>query len=522
MKSKINNLEIEHKLLRRQLKLTLGISRAPPEQQTRMKKLLESLAKKTGVEGVEEIKLRLSELKAEQERAVKKKKKIPKSVSLKAWYIRPLLSHLDHPTRLRQLDHYKIGVSNLPRKIKLHLPSQWEISSEDFANYHRFFYFKSMGKGTLASESLEGLFFKYIEISDNLPFSVPGVSDIPALHYNIERLWKRLESEGKPVTIVTGLCPFSIITDEIHIFYTNGIVERPSLGFGPLPTINTHIDRIGFPPRPIFGDYLELVRAVRLANALVDKFGVNSVELKIWLPLFEYELALKTETFFNYFKESLLDPLLIKIGLQLIGDRYKKLVEAVLHEQGKRLRYNFEITTEDALDNQMGDLEKLFNKSFIEIIKREIPFVYGMYKGTVLRKTLFGMLAYKHFQPMLANPNMNVLHIENSYEIWPSALAARWVSEKLKTKPQDFSFLLFPSTPSPSLRFMRTLNSPYEQKLYLARSHSQFEGELEKLGDKYCELISSLLPELSARSKKTEARKNALITKLIQLNYIFS
>jgi hypothetical protein len=186
-----------------------------------------------------------------------------------------------------------------------------------------------------------------------------------------------------------------------------------------------------------------------------------------------------------------------------------------------------DVTDELSLKNQKSELEALLSKSIEEIGSEQIPLIYGIYKGSILRKQLFALLAFKHFQPLLGNMDMNVLHIENSYELWPTLLATRW-AEKWSAKAlpvcgdrsQIFAWMCLPSMPSPSLKYMRELNAPSDHKLYLASPSDQFEAQLDLLSPKYIKLLSKLIPEY-VMGDSEEKLKNSFKSKLTELNELF-
>jgi hypothetical protein len=518
-----NKVEHEYKLLKKQLKLCKGLGQAPGEHQARLDGLLKHLKTKTGLDNVDEIKKRLDEIKMIREDHISHQTSIPDEHTEKCWFLRPLLSHLDHPAKIMALSHPTLGIIDLPQRVKLHISDEWNLPEGRFDLLRRYFSFKGMGKGSEGSRELERKFLRLVDISHKLPFNIKGITDLPLLHYNIERLWKQAVKSNEHVCVVSGICPLSIITDEITIESPDKSHYRPILGFEPLE-ITDEIGKevnVRFPDRPIFGDYIELTRVFQLAGVLTEKLGEGAVSIKLWLPLHEYKLALTNETFLNYIEKGLMDTDQLNEGLNTLVERYKILVEAVRREQNYRGELSIVITDEHSVELQKADLSSILKKPLDDFIDREIPFIYGLYKGSPLRKLLFALLAFKHIQPLLENPSMNVLHIENSYEIWPSALASHWAADKTGELTSTYAWICTSSVPSPSLKYMRTLNAPNDHKIFLGGTNARFNEQLTRLQPKYYKLISSLIPNIKLNTIKNEAIRSDFLAKTTEFHNLF-
>jgi hypothetical protein len=352
-----------------------------------------------------------------------------------------------------------------------------------------------------------------------MPFNLPSITDLPMFHYNLTTLWSELHDSGadQHLTIVSGLCPLSLMSDELTIVYKNGISFRPELGFEPIEAVtekstkingsnSSPISELQFPPRPIFNDYLEMLRVFTTATKLAEIYGSGRIRVKLWLPMHEYYLAIINEIFPKSILEGLLDPRTIEPSMRQLMNRYKKLVAAAASEANYRGQLMLSITNPNSYINQLAELEVLLGMDIEKIMDRYVPDVYGMYKGTPQRKKLYALLALKHFQPLLEDINMHVLHIDNSYELWPSILASNW-AEQWSARTADscgehgqvFAWLCLPSIPSPSLKYMRALNAPYDHKLYLA---DKVDSQTSILHDNYFKLISVIMPGLETSLPK--------------------
>ena len=221
-------MEIEHKQLKKQLKLMKGLSNAPDDQKQRMEGLLEELKKKTGLNTIKAVEKRLGEVKEERELMLTESKSIPDDIKLRAWYLRPLLSHLDHPAKLASLANEKLGVGGLSSPLMFHIPDTWGLPIGEYDPLRKFFSFKAYGKGSKGSAELEQQFLRSVSISHNLPFQLKGQTDLPLLHYNVHGLWSKTIMEKRPVSLISGICPLSIISDEISFVYADGRTERPA------------------------------------------------------------------------------------------------------------------------------------------------------------------------------------------------------------------------------------------------------------------------------------------------------
>lgn len=530
MSSLTSDYEIEYKQLKKQLKLVLGIDKAPKEHKNRLEKHLEELRGKSGLRSERAVEERLEYLKAEIE-SMKKKPGLSEQHALRCWYLRPLLSHLDHPGKIRALSDPSIGISALKTAVDLHIPREWGVPGLDSPELKRYFVFKSLGKSSDASKELTQKFLRHVRTTYEMPFSIPGITDLPLLSYNIDQFWTHTMSGSQDICIVSGICPISIITDELVFETMNGLQIRPGLGFEHLKPENVlgteRIRQVIFPKRPLLADYIELRRVFALAKVFADTFPEHKVRVKLWLPEYEYRLALTEEALSLLIEKDQIDIAQIKAGLARLSKLYMALVDVVYKEQDFGGEVKVEVTSETSLIDQSGELEVLLKMPMAEIVQNEIPRIYGLYRGSVLRKKLFALLAFKHLQPLLEDPNINVLHIENSYELWPSALAARWAEDWCaRTLPecgelkQVFAFISTPSVPSPSLKYMRTLNAPHDHKFYLAVEPDELYGHHHHGKCKYWDLVSVLIPDLGANKKITNFRIE-LDSKLRQLTTHF-
>jgi hypothetical protein len=504
-------IEIEYKRLKKQLKLMKGLSKAPDGQRQRMEGLLDELKKKTGLDTIEAVEKRLGEVKEARESILAKSKTIPDDTKLRAWYLRPLLSHLDHPKKIDSLADGTIGVGGLSSPLVLHIPAEWGLTPESYEPLRRFFSFKGYGKGTIESAELEQQFLQSVSLSHEMPFQLKGLTDLPLLHYNIDGLQSLVLEENRPVSIVSGVCPVSLISNEFELVYESGRAERPALGFESLRAPDEKITELRFPPRPIAGDYIELVRVFSMANRLSEHLGSDNVNVTLWLPMHDYQVTMTSEIFSNWFALGVLTHDQVYSGLNLLSERYISLIKAVSNEFDFKGKLIIENPDEDTLALHIDELVHLLSSSHPKIIEDRIPLIYGLYAGTTLRRHLFEQLAFKHMQKLIEDPETSVLHIENSYELWPSLFAARladaWAAKALPgcTKyEQVYSFICAPSIPSPSLKYMRSLNSPHEEKIYLGVPTSEFEGQLAKMRPKYTELLNCALPGTELKSRLTE------------------
>jgi hypothetical protein len=517
--------EIEIKQLKKQLKLIRGIPAAPVEHKARLERLFSELVSKTGLATEEELSSRLDELKEAQGSSGEDE------YSYNAWFLRPLLSHLDHPGKLGRFEGEFTGIRSLRSPVMLHLPSEIGPAVSGLADLQRYFKFKSLGKGSKDSKELAERFEKSIEFSRNLPFEIPGITDLPLFHYNIEALWSKAASEDSKICIVSGICPLSIISDELAFIDSNDKAHYLELGFEPLVhTDGFFNDMTGleFPSRPLLADYIDVSRVFAVARSMAEEFGEDSVSVKLWIPEYEYYQAMSRETFIDLIENNIIDESQMISGLKTLTERYKALIEAVRLENNYSGELNIVTTDEKSLGLQKNELTTLLSMDLDEIGSKYIPVLYGLYKGTKLRRHLYAALALKHFLPLLEDNHTHVLHVENSYEIWPCILAAQWAEDWAgRAQPacgedlQIFSWLCTPSIPSPSLSYMRTLNAPFHQKIYLAKDAGAFESELEKLKPNYCRLLSYVLPEIEKVTNETQLRRD-VHKKLKELNNIFT
>jgi hypothetical protein len=229
---------------------------------------------------------------------------------------------------------------------------------------------------------------------------------------------------------------------------------------------------------------------------MAKTFPRQKVTVKLWLPRYEYEMALANESLSNLLEEQFVDIEQIRSGLKLLTDRYKALVDHVVESLEFEGKVKLEVTDERSVTDQADEIEALLGGSIQEMIDREVTRIYGLYRGSELRRKLFGLLAFKHFQPLLEDPKINVLHIENSYELWPSVLAARWAEgwcaraiPECGELKQVFAFILTPPVPSPTLKYMRTLNAPYRHKFYLGADDPGLKKQFDKISLRYFKLL---------------------------------
>jgi hypothetical protein len=210
-------IDREYKLIKKQLKLMKGTANAPEEHRERLMRLENELSIKTGLKTEAELRKRLENLGKLREEDMRSQKKIPENTALKCWFLRPLLSHLDHPGKINALSNPLMGIADLGAPVQLHIPKEWGLPEGRFDVLRRFFSWKGLGKGSAASRELEYRFFKSVEISHRLPFSISGITDLPLLHYNIDKLQKAAGNKNEQLSIVSGVCPLSLITDEIEL-----------------------------------------------------------------------------------------------------------------------------------------------------------------------------------------------------------------------------------------------------------------------------------------------------------------
>jgi hypothetical protein len=266
------------------------------------------------------------------------------------------------------------------------------------------------------------------------------------------------------------------------------------------------------------GDYIEIIRVFKLAKELSSVYGSLNLNIKLWLPMHEYYLALSREIFANQIKNGTFVVKKFKSNLVELADRYVKLIDFVKRMLKYDGDFSLEVTTKSSFEDQKELLLNLHSDTMENIINHKIPRVYGLYKGSEIRKELFAFLALKHIQPMLEKEDTHVLHIENSYEIWPSALASLWVKDM---KNQIFSWICTPSIPSPTLKYMRTLNAPFDHKIYLGAEQDVISKQLQSIGTKYSLLISNLISEEKPNFTNPEENIETLKTKVREINSIF-
>lgn len=532
-----DNLEHEYKQLRKQLKLMRGLEKAPEEHQPRLKNLLLEIQSKTGLEAEEDISDRLGYLKQLYETHKVKQEKLPGEVITRLWFLRPLLSHLDHPKKIKALSDQELGAAALNDKIYLHIPLEAGHQGVGLDELRNYFSFKGMGRGTVDSRKMQEQFFKNVGTSQKLPFSVPGVTDLPLLYYKLDGLWKEIFENKRPLCIVSGVCPLSLITNEFRFKNAEGGVLRPGLGFGEWKVKgdkslenffkkNEKID-VEFPPRPILSDYIELTRLFKLARTLVNKYGIEDVNIRLWIPMHEYYTAMAAEQLSHPLEKTSIEHDQLLSGLNRLAEKYEALINYVRDENRYKGSLGIEVTDKRSFELQEAELETLLRMKIDKITERYVPFVYGQYKGSSLRNRLFALLALKHMLPLLESPDVNVLHLESSYEIWPNLLASIWSEKWSKAgaetcgdKKQVYSWMLTPSIPSPSLKYMRTLNAPYDQKLYLNKNKDELNDDIKALEPLYIRLISSLIIEPGSNFDDQKSIFGALSERIMELNRI--
>jgi len=431
--------------------------------------------------------------------------------------MRILLSHLNHPLKLRQLKRYHKETTSLGEKFLLHLPREFlqqrneEGEGEGFRNFDPFSFFpyKEQRRNDF-SRVMKSLFTTTDNSSTHAPF--PGDSyplfPFPHISHGFERFLTSLRN-GEPTLIVSGFCPASFLSGDIRIRLEG---KTPSLPLNQHPAsgemylrekdVKTgtgkgeHVGSPRFPPTPLLSDVVYLERSFQLAETMCQSTG-NRPDIVFWFPFRNY-----CEEFSNLMKQVINETGItveqkdIESGFSLLKKRYALLVE-FMKTRYPDIRCR---VVEDGLLREGGG----------EVLGRKrqaldfISYHYGRYrfpdeKRKILYKDI--VLMHSHF----VEKNFNTLHLENSYELWPNFDAARYLR---KTKASgNFSWLCYPAVPSLCLRYLRDFNALADGKIYLFDEIETSQEKLQRGRADFLSLVyASLYPGQFYGAMKNKAR----------------
>ncbi len=473
MQIMIRDKYTEIKRIRKLIKLKKGLVRAPEEHHAWIKPRIDDLSEKIGIDDLPGLEQRLSELR----NMVAQLQNEVQIINHSVFHLRPLISHLFTLKKVNALRTDYDGLRGLKEPMYLYIPHI--IDKEGIEGLRTLFgqyQDKSRDAGFIRQE-----LSKVFQPSRRNPF--PGTSwgrlDCPVFHYNIDT-FNSDTSKVNGRCIVTGLCPISGIPDEIKLELDTGEVRAIDMAYTPLKVMEEDIEGIVWPRRPILGDAITIKNVLEIAKSYEELEGI---EVMIWLPLWEYSRQYANFIFRNYIEKGILDTQLIFSGLSDIVDRYVKLVKIMTSRVGYQGKVNILITNEKVVE-EITKIREDMDMSFISNI-------YGSWRPGDLIRRLYELLIIEHLYSTIEGKK--TLHIEDSYEIWPNIHAIRALQKNECYYENDFSCIMYPSTPSIDLGYMRDFNAPSRKKLFLAEDPIILRRKMVTLSPKFLNLVAPQL-----------------------------
>jgi hypothetical protein len=505
------------KKIKKLIKLIEGKDSAPAQLMPRIESQITELSSDLKMSDVDQLKTEYLELTQKLKSKTATGERSPNiSPDIATWYLRPLVSHFDSPKKINALTLKNEGLGDINSDIYLYLPQEIISTNDEELNSNLNLYYQFKSQGRKKSQHLGLKFYKYFTFTEKNPFpyTTMGKNNLPVFYYNVEKFINNIQSGGGSV-IVSGLCPMSGISDEICFVSESGTVWHPKLGFEPLPLPpqGYELAEINFPPKPIFSDYVVIKNYIETLEHLTEKYGTGKIEGLIWYPHQEYLMDFIDTIFINWCEAGLLSKKQIISEFNKLKLRYERIVQYVKSKYGPGTELDLHSTREENLI----EYDEILTKLDMTDIKK----VYGIWNGPPPRIKLYKYLILKHIIP--AMDGINTLHLETSYEIWPTIQGTTLI-EKNQSTSYLYSWICYPSTSSISMSYMRDYNAPYKDKIYLAMSREEFELQLQHLNKEY---IFYVWPQIfDSEQLKHHIDLNQIssifINKLNEINKIFN
>jgi len=365
--------------------------------------------------------------------------------------LRVLLSHLNHPLKLQQLQAFLSERVNETRRMVLHLPAGTLRVEDERKNEQKpgstmpfsLFPYKELRRNRFGA-ALESLFKGS---TGPCPLAFPGISS------GLDRFLARLRS-GRPSLIVSGFCPLSFLADDL----------KSQAGDGTLT----------FPPTPLLSDAVYVSFAIQCAMSLGHLSG-NMPDIVFWFPRGTYADEL-TYHFQPSIDEGEVRYREIEDGLSLLEKHYERLV---VFMRTACPDVNFRVVGDRLLEEPGKELLAAKRAGL-----DPVEFHYGRYRFRNEReKTRYKdvILMHSHF----AEKGFGTLHLENSYELWPNLHAENYLARTEKAAGSrgpsgSFSWFCYPSVPSLTLRQLRDFNAPSTDKIYLVEDMGTIQDKLRR------------------------------------------